>query len=339
MHFLHNKTPYSADTFVLLDPHGINQAVAIIKGTFTYDEGGLVKVAPDQMPLFYADEYYGKPGLSSIRYASDLIIEKRGTDIVMNGHAYAPNGKPVRKLNTALMVGTHMKQVKVYGDRFWRYRLGVVTKPSPAPFVKMPLVYERAFGGMDTSPKKLKKQGHCLENPVGTGFRMAKTKKNVHLHPLPNLELGSHPIHRWKDKPSPAGYGFVAPFWEPRASRSGTYDDEWEKRRMPLLPEDFDLGFYNAGSSGFALEEWLRGDEPVVLVNLHPDHEKLHFALPGLTPTLAFILDDQTYKPDVRLDTLLIEPDENRFSMVWRAIFPKPDRLDELRQITVDHEG
>ncbi|SCY20812.1 DUF2169 family type VI secretion system accessory protein [Desulfoluna spongiiphila] len=339
MHVLHNKTPYAADTFVLLDQHGTNQAVAIIKGTFIYDGEGLVKAAPDQIPLCYADDYYGKPGGSSVRYASDLVFEKRGTDIVLNGHAYAPHGRAVRKLDTALMVGAHMKHVRVYGDRVWHYRLGVVTKTPPVPFVKMPLVYERAFGGADTSPKKKKKQGHCLENPVGTGFRTARTRKSLHGHPLPNLEWGTHPIQRWKDKPAPAGYGFIAPYWEPRASRSGTYDDEWERRRMPLLPEDFDPGFYNAGSSGFALAEWLKGDEPVALYNLHPDHEKLHFTLPGITMSSAFILDDQTYKPDVRLDTLLIEPDESRLSMVWRATFPKPDRLDELRQVTVTHEG
>ncbi|VFQ44905.1 DUF2169 family type VI secretion system accessory protein [Desulfoluna butyratoxydans] len=339
MHLLHNKTPYAAETFVLRDQHGTRQAVAIIKGTFLYDEQGFVQDAPDQLPLCYADEYYGKPGLSSLRYASDLVPEKKGTDIVLNGHAYAPGKKAVRKLDTALMVGPHQKRVRVYGDRAWRYRLGVVTKTSPLPFIKMPLVYERAFGGADTSHKKTKKQGHCLENPVGTGFRMARTKKTLDGHPLPNLEWANRSIQAWKDKPSPAGYGFVSPHWEPRGSRCGTYDDEWERRRMPLLPEDFDPGFYNTGSSDLALDEWIAGDEVVTLVNLHPDNEKIQFNLPGINLTSAFILRDQTYKPDVRLDTLLIEPDANRFSIVWRSVYPKPDRLDELKQVTVSHDG
>ncbi len=67
---------------------------------------------------------------------------------------------------------------------------------------------------------------------------------------LPNLEDPADPLLRWGQIAAPAGFGFVSPDWEPRASLGGSYDETWRRERMPLLPGDFDRRFFNAASPG-----------------------------------------------------------------------------------------
>jgi len=40
-------------------------------------------------------EYFGAPGNSSVRYDSDLVLTKTTTDIIVIGHSYAPDGRPI----------------------------------------------------------------------------------------------------------------------------------------------------------------------------------------------------------------------------------------------------
>lgn len=139
MFITNNKTPYIAETTVLQDKNGKKNAVTVVKATWTFSVDGRVSQAAEQMPLCYGDEYRGEPGKSSIKYTSDIVFEKKGTDIALNGHAYAPFNKNVKKIDAALKVGPLWKRVRVFGDRFWKYNMGIVTKTSPGLFDKMPL--------------------------------------------------------------------------------------------------------------------------------------------------------------------------------------------------------
>jgi hypothetical protein len=199
----------------------------------------------------------------------------------------------------------------------------------------MPLVYERAFGGSDESHKNEKKHHYCLENPVGTGFCAVKSKKRIKGLKLPNLENRKNEIQSWQTKPVPAGFGFIAPDWSPRISYSGTFDENWKQHRMPLMPEDFDHRFNNAAAPDLVSKDFLAGTETVILHNLHPDSEKTVFHLPGVCLTTAYIYEHQTYKPEPVLDTLIIEPDENLFTMVWRSKVKNPDKQQNLKQVSV----
>src|SRR5919108_183167 len=87
---------------------------------------------------------------------------------------------------------------------------------------RKPLVWERAFGGTDVTPK-----GPTAEprNPVGAGFRAPDGQKPLAGMPLPNLEDPFAPISSWKDRPAPACFAPIAENWQPRLSYAGTYDD------------------------------------------------------------------------------------------------------------------
>jgi hypothetical protein len=223
----------------------------------------------------------------------------------------------------------------VHGDRFWQVSMGLISPSRTVPFVKMPLVYERAFGGEDRFHDNEKKWGVCHQNPVGTGFRLNRKKTALGGLKLPNIEDPRRPMKRWRDKPKPAGFGFIAPFWEPRASRCGTFDAAWENGRRPLLPEDFDPDFYNAAPPDQIARPFLTGLETVFLKNLHPSAERVSFKLPSLSLVNAYIFEHQTYKPKPVFDTLIIEPDENRLIMVFRSCYAGPENLSHLKQVHV----
>ncbi|GAB6097434.1 DUF2169 domain-containing protein [Desulfatiferula olefinivorans] len=335
MTLTHNKTPYIADTFPVQDREGNPVALTVVKATFRFGADGEVALADEQVPICLADEYRGEVTASSLCYASDLALEKTGTDIVLNGKAYAPGGRPVTRLGVRLAVGRVSKTLSVRGDRFWQVGMGLISASRACPFITMPLVYERAFGGEDRFHNNEKKWGVCRKNPVGTGFRLSRKKKAIDGLTLPNIEDPRRPMKRWNDKPEPAGFGFVAPAWEPRAGRCGTFDAAWERHRRPLLPEDFDPRFYNAAPEDLIARPFLDGNEKVVLKNLHPEAELVRFSLPRLHLVTAYIFEHQTWKPQPVFDTLIIEPDENRLIMVFRSSYAGPEPLTRLKQVHV----
>ena len=127
-----NTTPYSAERVVLQDKAGRDLLVVIVKCTYTIDDRGRLKPAEKQVPIQMADDFYGKPGESSVRYESDLATRKVGTDVVLLGHAYAPKGKATQ-VDVALKVGPLQAVVRVFGDRRWDKVMGLsrITPPEP----------------------------------------------------------------------------------------------------------------------------------------------------------------------------------------------------------------
>ncbi|MCP3874655.1 MAG: DUF2169 domain-containing protein, partial [Desulfobacteraceae bacterium] len=239
------------------------------------------------------------PENSSIKYASDAVPEKKTSDIALIGHAYAPDKTPASKISTGLQIGKLRKIVWATGDRFWRWSPIGITKTRPIPFLKIPLVYERAFGGKDTAHKQEKKHGVCVENPAGTGFAARKSRQTIADLKLPNFENKKNEIKSWRDKPVPAGYGFIGSHWMPRAGRIGDN------------PEQSDKEFFNAATPDLMYKNFLKGTESVILTNLHHDHKHIKFNLPNIKITASYIYEHQTYKLKTVLDTLTIEPDEN----------------------------
>ncbi len=71
----------------------------------------------------------------------------------------------------------------------------------------MPLVYERAYGGVDAKSEDYDKDWDW-RNPVGTGY--AISSHNAAGLCLPNIEDPNDLIRSWKDRPAPAGFGPVA---------------------------------------------------------------------------------------------------------------------------------
>ncbi|WP_224372269.1 DUF2169 family type VI secretion system accessory protein [Hyalangium versicolor] len=267
---------------------------------------------------------------STIRYPADGCLGKPSTDVVVVGNAMAPHSKSVTELDVHVQVGPVRKQLKVFGLRVWfRGALGMALT-APRPFQSVPLRWEYAYGGMDTSnPKKLAREPR---NPVGRGV-VADTDTLLH-KPGPQIEDPSELISSARTRPAPTGVGALGPQFEPRARYAGTYDDRWQKERMPLPPLDFDKRFFQVAAPGLVSPSYLRGGESVVLVGLC-EGGPLEFEL----PKLAFFVGSRTVKGDQEyrpvLDTVLFEPNERRIEMTWRSCIPVPRRAHDLKAVTV----
>ncbi|QQR45261.1 DUF2169 domain-containing protein [Myxococcus xanthus] len=312
---LRNETPFSPGMFLFPDARGVDTLYVVAKATFTL-RGGRLFVAESQQPVAVADTYRGEPGQSSLRAASEAHLLKPGTDVLVEAEAHAPGGKPVDSCPVLVRVGPVKRVLKVFGDRKWRGGLLSPGISSPVPFIKMPLVWERAYGGVHEMEKG--RVVGLTTNPVGQGFRGKRGGAEMVGRALPNLEDPWHPIGSISDTPVPVGVGPVAPSWEPRKSYAGTYDDAWRTRRAPYLPYDFRAEFFQVAPPGLCAPEGLKGGELVELINVSPEGAQ-RFTLPrcelGVTVKIAGVPE----RPHLRLETVLLEPGVGRVCMTWRG--------------------
>ncbi|WP_437962568.1 DUF2169 domain-containing protein (plasmid) [Sorangium sp. So ce119] len=363
------------------DPEGGQILSVVCKRTYSVDGRGRLSRASEQVPLF--EDFILDPAAPAvIVHDTDLVAFKPLTDVLVLGHAYAPG--PASSLLTAVRVGERSKQVLVVGDR--RAALshtGRLLLSDPAPFERMPLGYDRAYGGIDavaearlgdpTAPIKAcmprEAQGPGASeysyprNFAGKGYLIEATPEAVEALVLPNLEdpedrltpermvVGS--TRAWPRMPLPASYGALDYGWFPRFGYMGVvplHDQEhavFQEVRRGFAPasvlketflspdHDVDFRFTCCGSLGLQLPH-LAGDEELVLYNLHPRHPKWEIRLPGERPEIATDgRNGKMNKADPVIQTVTIEPDHDRVTVVWRgaarAIRPyMPTELEKM---------
>ena len=329
---LKNETPFTPSIAVFPNQHGIDTLYVAVKATF--DLGARIDIAQKQQALRLADEYWGEPGQSSLKYASEVHLSKPSTDVIVIGDACMPDRKPVRQLDVSVSVGGRNKIIRVFGERMWSSGFLGMSISTPQTFETLPLVYENAFGGVHIVDAANNEVLFEERNSVGKGFTGNRANKEIEGMALPNLEDPAQLIAKPKDRPAPACFAFVAPSWPPRKSFAGTYDDRWQKTRAPYLPADFDMRFFNAASPGLQMEQFLHGGEAVEIVNMSPDGP-LRFALPHCELTADVRVAGKIVRPKLALETVLIEPNDKRLSMVWRAELQCDKQVLKVEQVTL----
>jgi hypothetical protein len=327
---LENNTPFAPAMAVFPNRDAIDTLYVVVKGTFTLRPR--LALAEAAAPAVLSDEYYGEPGFSSIKYASELHIGKAGTDVILMGHAYAV-GHDISESAVLVRAAERKKLVRVFGDRFWR--LGGFTRPEP--FDCMPLIFERAYGGQQqVSPDEVMLAEE--HNPVGVGFRGRRSASEMDGQPLPNLEDPRHSIEALGARVPPACFGFVAPSWLPRRAFAGTYDKAWQTKRAPYLPRDFDQRFFNAAAPELTFQRFLMGGEPVEVLGASREGP-IRFEVPRCQPRVTIRVMGRREAPPLRLETLLIEPDLNRVSVSWRAELACDKQVLKVEAAIIEVDG
>ncbi len=312
-----NHTPFSVSTFAVLDKHAHQFDVVVVSATFEALPGKPVRLADEASPVRDADEYFGEPGLSSVRYEGEIALEKPFVDVLVNGRALAPRGRSVERVTVSMSVGDVHKELQVSGDRYWRPGVVHVVPSAPKPFESVPIIYERAFGGTDTRASDLAKHVGDPRNPIGVGFQGAVSQDPEIETGVPNVEYPSQLLESTKDRPDPAGLGVVGRNTVPRVGFAGTYDDVWMAEQRPLLPGDFDPRHYQAAPRD-QQSATIRGGERVEIRNMTPEGV-WQFTLPTLNVPLRFWPANWSNTPVLRMDTVLLEPDAYRVTLVARA--------------------
>jgi hypothetical protein len=325
-----NETGLAGTIFASPDPDGIDSLYTVVKGTFVV--GDRVLPAEQQVPVALAAEHHGDPAASSIRVPADTSLVKPATDVLLLGTAYAPGGRSALYTDVSLAVGPLHRIVRVFGDRRWRIDGVSHAISEPEPFQAMPLVWERAYGGMDVEAGQPTAE---IRNPVGRGFRAEKGESPLDNLELPNLEDPYDPITSWKQRPVPVSFAPVCAHWEPRRSLAGTYDEQWQQGRAPYLPQDFDPRFFQLAPAGLIADGYLSGGEVVTVRGATPGGY-LTFQLPKLQVLVAYVLNGSREQRPANLDTVIIEPDAMRVILVWRAVLACDKQLLRVSEVHAD---
>jgi hypothetical protein len=263
-------------------------------------------------------------------YEIDYAPRKPRCDVLLNGNAYAPGGKPTPRVTVALRVGSMHKALDVVGDRVWKRGVMIVTAFDPKPFTVMPISYNNAFGGVDRPQEAPTKHTWYPSNHAGRGYHEYLDAQFIDGKPLPNTEETGRRVSDPRGKYSPMAFGPIGRAWQPRPKLAGTHDQKWVDERFPLLPADFDDRCFQAAPEDQQIEN-PNGGEQVELVNLTPAG-RTSFRLPKLNAPLEFFKKNADRKKmSGVVDTIVLEPDHGRFMLTSRACLPLRRNLHEIR--------
>ena len=247
--------------------------------------------------------------MNGLEYASDFVPFKPRADFAVVGTAHPPPGGNAGVFTASATVGPLRKEVAVFGPRSWIPQMfSKRALPGPAgPATATPLRYTQAWGSPNSQL-----------NPIGLGPHVAE---------VPRLEPAPPDADRnYRHDPEPVAFGPIPAAWPFRQARVGTYSKQWSVTRWPWLPLDFDWSHSNATAPDQWFDGYLRGDEPILLQNMHATQPHYESRLPGVKARLFLEqltdLGDEAvefHEVPLDLDTLWIDMDNEQMAIVWRG--------------------
>ena len=300
-----SRCPLEVASILWLPRSGAHTLTVVAKATFQLAPD-LSQLAPEQDPVIESDSYWDHDEGKSLDSASELVPFKRQPEVLLVGHAYAPQGIAVGALIARLTVAEIDKAIDITGDRHFKLD---GTLSHPGRFAKMPLRWERAAGGPETS------------NPVGVPMGEEAHADGWGRVTVPNLVPSGRHVTSREDVVPPACFAPIAPSWPTRVARlhrhAGTFSpDAWHARPMP---PDLDTAYFNAAPQDQLLRELL-GTERFTLENLHPQFALLQTRLPNVGPRATVDWGGgSTYEVPFACDTLLIDTDRGVATLTYRA--------------------
>jgi hypothetical protein len=295
--------PFPVATLLWAARPGALTLTVCVKITYALVHEGEARVAEEQDavdgPRTWADD-----PRASLRLPGDFAPIKRRVDVLVAGQAFAPPARgAVESLVARYRIGELGKAVRVTGDRVWVPAGGALWPSAPAPFVSMPLAWERA--------------AKTLENPVGVDPRRPPVPGAL---ALPNLE----PVDAEPGVTRAAGLGPVAPDWPSRRALVGADAAPFARAfhagavvREPM-PRGFDFRFFNAAPPDQQVDA-LRATATIVLEHLHPRHARLVTRLPPVRPRVTHEAYGRRTEIGLRCDTLVLDTDRGLAIVSWRG--------------------
>lgn len=327
-----NHTPYKVKKTWGRNKEDVHEWIVAVKGTFDIKPDGSLRLADEQLEPLLLPEYNGEPCVSSLRYDADLVAAKPTTDVIINGTAYAPKGRPSTDFLVSVRIDKVHKVIRAVGNRRWKRGLFGLKPSAAEPITELSIIYERAYGGYDQTDPDPKKQRMDPRNPVGCG--VVAMSNNRLGKSLPNFEYPKGKL----ETAGAAGFGAIDSHWSPRRELAGTYDKAWQENRLPLLPEDWDPHSLLCSPADQRPKTHLEGGELVDLINLTPNG-RLRFALPKVHLTFrtsfSMLFHTRTEEHWGRLVTVIVEPDHSRVILVWLSTLACRTDGDYLEETVV----
>ncbi len=279
--------PASAATAIAWRTAGQLHLTVIAKATFAFvPDADMQRVEPQ--PILRIEVHHDNNPGRSVRFTTDLAPYLSRADVLFTGHAHAPPERAAQLLPLRLAVfdGTRPLLDK---------RLVAQEK---AGFQRMPVVYERAWSGALGE-----------ENPLGIAQGAGEASITDPGAPL-----------------RPAGFGPIARAWPARRRLLGATPRKALEGAIAEIPDGFDWSYFQTAPPD-QRTTFLRGDEWIVLEGLSPARPRVATRLPGARGFMRIFGLSQLGVPeghqlDLVADTLRIDGDEQRCTLVCRRSFP-----------------
>lgn len=327
---LKNNSGFEAQISAFPDEDGLESLIVVVKAAFdlTHTE----RLLDEQIPVHLSDAYWGEPGASSLKEASEMHLHKAMTDFIVTGHAGTPDGRDVDRCQFSVSLGEFGFQAVICGERRFVGRGGLIT--SPRPFERMPLIWERSFGGGSPGDEK-KKPDFDEGNPVGSGYLGRRQEAEVEGELAPSVEDPRYLVRKLGDRGKPVGGSFVAPQWKVRRQFAGTYDAKWQRSRAPYLPQDYDRRFQQTAPEGMRLQAPPPPGQKIVVQGLC-GYTPIVAAIPRRAAKIAVQVKGQEQTPETKLETIRVDGDRGALALTWRAVLSCDRALHDVQTVTIE---
>jgi hypothetical protein len=101
------------------------------------------------------------------------------------------------------------------------------------------------------------------------------------------------------------------------------------------LPADFNPAFFNCATPDLVIPGFLKGGETLKVAGASR-HGGLHFEIPPLHPTVTVKIGGSSERPPMHLETVLIEPEDNRFCLTWRAALRCDKKVLKVQEVVIE---
>ena len=256
---------------------------------------------------------------------------KAAGEFVAYGAAFCPAGFTEQPVSVRIRVGSLEKQLAVFGNRTINFA-GTISQPKA--FMRLPITAENAFGG----------EGYD-KNPLGKAATPIISESGESVWPMPNVELPNKLMIKQSDQLEPAGFWALQQAAPQRAQHLGPFDDAWIKQRWPHLPLGTKPAFYQSAPADQQLNDYFKGDERIVIRNMHPQHAVIESALPSLRARIFVERARQNGEIEFteytsRAETVWLFPESLTGLILFRATLPTRDAdADDLLHVYAAFES
>ncbi len=334
---LDNRTCWAGGLYPGWNRNRERQLTVVVKAGWAFDDKGALTPLESPPPIEESDRYFGEPDQTSLAAAAETVPFKQGAELLLSGTVHPLKaGSSVLEVSVGLRTAEDRfweKTLRVFGPRRWEKGLLGIGIGKPAPLQPVSLRYEFAYGGCDPNHD----DQLYPPNPVGRGY--SRRGWRVRDLELPQIEIGPGFITSPTSRVAPAGFGPIAPFWQPRLKRFDPLDQEaalvggcpFAGKPAPDL--------YNAAPPDQRFENPFQGDETLRLKGLIPGAppDGLLLNLPRLNPRLLVVRGGQRQPLEPVCDTLVVDTDARRLCLLWRAGVPW-DLRDQSRGWVILHD-
>lgn len=320
-----NRTPFATFSGFDRDKQGRSYWLVWAKATFRTRNQQTCLFERRQIDLFRSPLFRAEVGSSDLVADIDIGLPKIKADVLLTGHAYRPTSiLRDEPFEVSASIGAWYKSLSVYPSMRWSDRLKAeLTADDDAPVF---LGFSNAYGGADEESEPDRPSRMFSNNPLGLGY--ATSEAGAKGKALPRLyATGAKPISRWNETAEPIAFSSIPKSWPQRAQYSGTYDQNWMRKKSPLLPDDLQEEYWQSVPADQQLDQAPAKGTIITLTNMMPaDDIASHGPFTTELPTLQFELmtrfKGRWQETPMDLQTIHLLPDAGFVTLAYCGAMP-----------------